>query len=127
MTGLADGFQGRGVIVQQRDELLAVQVVYPNIAGRNGVDPTIEVDVPLAELEGNGGVCAQMIQLGSDILLGCLNQASLSLEVRVVFSHEAAGRFCLPDLFFNSGKNRTRLRDARLHDGPSPDRTPQYR
>ena len=41
---LAGGFQARRGLVQQRRELFAVEIVDPDVAGRNRIDPSMEID-----------------------------------------------------------------------------------
>ena len=51
---LPGGFQA-GRLVHERRKLLALEVVDPKVTGQNGVHPTVEIDLPSAELQGDGG------------------------------------------------------------------------
>ena len=58
-----------------------------------------------------------MIELGSDIFLGGLDQASVAFEIRIVLAHEAAGRFGLSDPFLDGRQVMHLFRmQQRFHD-----------
>lgn len=38
-----------------------------------------------------------MVELGSDVFLGCLDQVVVALKFGIVLMHDAAGGFGLPD------------------------------
>lgn len=59
-----------------------------------------------------------MVELGSDVFLGRLDQAIVALQIGIVLVHQAAGRFSLPDPFPERGQVGDRFRIQQgLHDG----------
>jgi hypothetical protein len=63
MTGLAGSFQARRRIIEQRGKLLIVEIVGPNVAGGDGIDPAMELHVAFAQLKRDRGMGAKMIEL----------------------------------------------------------------
>lgn len=73
----------RGGPFIERDKLLRMEVIYPYIPRRNGINPAVEIDAALAQLKHDGWMCAQMIELDADILLGRPDEAIIACHIRV--------------------------------------------
>src|SRR5687768_3649022 len=92
---LRSGFYARRRFFQKRGELLALEIVDPDVAGRNRVDPAMEIYGSLAELQGDGGMRTEMVQLGPDVFLRGLDQTIVAFEIDIVFPHQASSGFRL--------------------------------
>ena len=69
MPGLARCFQAKIGLIQQRSELFDLEVVDPHVAGRDGIDPSMEIYLLLPQKKGDGRMGAKMVELGSDVFL----------------------------------------------------------
>jgi len=56
MAGLTSGFQARRNIIQKGGKLLTLEVVNPDIAGRDGIDPSVKIHMAFTQLKGNRGM-----------------------------------------------------------------------
>ncbi len=58
---LPGGFQARRGLFTSGVNCSLVEVVDPHVAGQNGIHPAMEIDLPLAELQGDRGMGPEMI------------------------------------------------------------------
>ena len=103
MPGLGGRFQPRWRLLQEGSELLASEIVDPDVAGGNGIDPTMEVNLSLSKLQRDRGVSSQVIELSPDVFLSRFDQAVIAFEIDVVFPHQTSGGFSLTHPFFDGG------------------------
>jgi hypothetical protein len=85
MAGLGGRFQPCWRLLQEGSELLASKIVDPDVAGGNGIDPTMKVNLLLSKLQRDRRTSAQVIELSPDVFLGRFDQAVIAFEIDVVF------------------------------------------